>query len=164
MNRFAVLLLIVFSGWLRESCAQQLQRTVVSASGNSSTVSGYSLSATVGQAVYTTGVSGNYFITQGFQQPSLIIITEPSYQDAADAYPNPVGDELTIKFYVNKVKKYTVEIFSVMGNLVHTENFYSLEGIEKRYIDFSEIPRGVYFIHIFSDNKIVNRIIKIEKM
>jgi len=156
--------MIVFACWLRESRAQQLQRAVVSADGNSGTVSGYSLSATVGQAVYTTGTSTNYYITQGFQQPSLITIIEPSYQDAADAYPNPVGNELTVKFYVNKVKKYTIEIFSVMGNLVHTENFYNLEGIEKHYIDFSEIPRGLYFIHIFSDNKIVNRVIKIEKM
>lgn len=164
MNRFAVLLLIMLSGWLRESCAQQLQRAVVSLDGNCSTVSGYSISATVGQASYTTGSSSNYFITQGFQQPSLITIHEPSYQDAADAYPNPVGDELTVKFYVNRVKKYTVEIFSVMGNLVHTENFYNLEGIEKHYIDFSGIPRGLYIIHIFSDNKIVNRVIKIEKM
>ncbi|UCG28339.1 MAG: hypothetical protein JSV24_02975, partial [Bacteroidales bacterium] len=49
--------------------AQQLSPTVVSSGGSYSSAGGYSISATIGEIAVTTLQSGNYTLTQGFQQP-----------------------------------------------------------------------------------------------
>ena len=76
-SQLVILLLIIVS----TAYSQQVSRYVVSSGGNYSTVSGISLSSTIGEPMITTLETASLILTQGFQQPGIesptIVIDNP---------------------------------------------------------------------------------------
>lgn len=70
-------------------------------------------------------------------------------------YPNPASDHINIKTKINN--PYTVELFSITGSKVITEN----SGAFMKNISLANIPQGIYLLKItHSGTSTISRIIK----
>jgi hypothetical protein len=65
-------------------------------------------------------------------------------------YPNPVSDELLIQPSSNTEEGYTLEMYSVKGELVKTECMEA--GITFHRIDASSLRNGIYILRLISDS------------
>ena len=84
-----ILLSITLVAFSTFSFSQQLSRYVVASGGNYSTNGGYSNSSTIGEAMISTLNSSTNTLTQGFQQPQIMLYgcTDP-LADNYDASAN----------------------------------------------------------------------------
>lgn len=75
---------------------------------------------------------------------------------SANLFPNPVADRLQI--IVPDAHAFNIEVFDGIGNLVLTK---AVTDSGSRYVDFSTLSQGVYFVKISNgDSKQVKRIVK----
>lgn len=150
---------------------QQISRSVISILGKGTSTDRYYLNQTAGESF--TGTSDYGFrlevLTQGFQQPTLIDIRNPNGDDrydAIDVYPNPVTRsshyQLTVSFRINELLDYIVEIYDTQGRRVYYDELKGLYSQEIN-LDLSEFRQSIYFVHVFSENRKMDRFFKIEK-
>lgn len=136
------------------------QNTV--ATGGDLTGAGGSVSYTVGQIDHTSKSSTSGIITEGVQQPYEIVvvtgITNTTVQLLINAYPNPVVDQLVLTIDQTDLNKVFYQLMDVAGKLI-SEKQVSTSRTE---IQFKELPQGIYFIKVVSDNKEV-KVFKIIK-
>jgi hypothetical protein len=72
-------------------------------------------------------------------------------EDVISYYPNPVQQELYLKWeLVNDNKVTAIQVFSVTGILLKT--FPSLESANDQIINFQEYPTGNYFLEMMYTN------------
>ncbi len=146
--------------------AQSISRSVTSITGSAVAENGYSLSYTAGEAVSSTLFANMHFLTQGFQQPSLINkdpSTPPDLFDAVDVFPNPVAGELTISFRIRELTTYHVNVYDARGRLLIAKKYEKLTSQDK-HLDFSGFSKGLYFVHVYSSIRKMDRVFKIEKL
>ncbi|MFW5820603.1 MAG: T9SS type A sorting domain-containing protein [Bacteroidota bacterium] len=149
--------------------AQSLNRSLIAITGSEVNNSGFYLNQSIGEAFNGTDFANFHFITQGFQQPSLINkggTAPPEAMDAIDVYPNPVSshvnDLLTVSFRIKELTHYYIDVYDVRGaKIMH----YNLENMSSQDIklDFSNSGQGIYFVHVYSSNRKMDRHFKIEK-
>ncbi len=147
------------------SGAQSISRAVITIAGTTSTESGRYISWSAGEPVVSTGFANMHFLTQGFQQPSLINpgLSLPEDIDAVDVFPNPVARELTVSFRIRELTTYFVNIYDVTGRLLLAKKFENLSSQDK-YLDFSAFSKGLFFVHVYSSERKMDRVFKIEKL
>jgi hypothetical protein len=167
--RFSVFIFILFiSVHSSDADAQKISRRLISVAGLSHTSAGnYYLSYSVGESVAVSSTRNSYTLTQGFQQPSLILketVLKPSL-DEVRVYPNPVINDLIIKFDVKDIRNYRIEVSSINGRTMIIKDIDFDESLfwdEK--IDFSEFAQGVYLVHVHSKNKRIDKKFSIIKI
>jgi hypothetical protein len=146
--------------------SQSLIRCVISVTGNTTVENNGRLSYSAGEAITGSLISPANGITQGFQQPSLLNLDADNVIvgiNAVEVYPNPVLKNLTILFNIRNAKLLNVDLISSQGTLLKQDQFYVTESgwID---IDMENFPCGLYLIHIYSMDKVIDRVFKIEKM
>jgi hypothetical protein len=158
------LLVLLFSG--TNAFTQQLSHQVfLSAAGVSSSL-GITYSQTIGETAVELFSSTDYVLTQGFQQPRLILLPgNPPKGNGINAYPNPVVDFVNVEFFGEKARAFRITVININGTIVYTEDL----NFGERYWHLQEIPvtslaRGLYFIRVVSTDGVISRSFKIEKM
>ncbi len=159
---FALLLLplIIYS--------QSLTRSVICITGNSSLENEGRVSYSIGEAVVQTNLSNDppfYTLTQGFQQPALIntYSTERLGINAVEVFPNPVQSDLTILFNTQTDKELNIVFFTSSGVLLYRDAI-QISDSGSILINMEQFAFGFYLLHVYSDDKLLDRIFKIEKM
>ena len=61
-------------------------------------------------------------------------------------YPNPMVDRLNLRFYVPASQELNVQLQNVLGEVVFKTHYELSEEIERRTIDVSDLPSGVYYL------------------
>jgi hypothetical protein len=145
---------------------QSLTRSVISVTGNTSIENNGVLSYSAGETI--TGsvgcITGD--LTQGFQQPSLLYLKDDNSQEginAVEVFPNPVIKNLTILFTIRTSKVLHVDMVSGNGIIYKTEQFNVSES-GKIVIEMGDFPCGLFLFHIYSTEKVIDRVFKIEKI
>lgn len=118
-------------------------------------------SATVNQILKSFGAD---FGGKIFQQFTVgLTSSTPDYilsdQLAMYVYPNPSNGMVNIDVNMTKRDNGVIEVYDVYGKKVYTHNYYNLtaESIE---VDFSGLPKGVYFVTLNTgDQQVVRRLI-----
>lgn len=153
------LLFLLLCPW---AASQSLVPTLMGTTGDFKTA-GYSLSYSVGELSVTTLSGGDYFLTQGFQQPDSVftIIGGPQ---TIEAFPNPVSTNLTINIFIEESPEFWVEIYNIKGSKVYQEKYTGVYYGSRKKIDFQEFPKGLYFVKIYSTNGKSMEKFKIVKM
>jgi len=165
MRLFLFLFIVIPGGSIY---AQMLTPKVVVSGGNFTSNGGYSISSTVGESMVQTFSSSGFYLTQGFQQPSLFIGNKREENNSGtciEAYPNPVKDQLILEIVAGEINEFFVEIYTLTGLKLQThllKNLLSATNIKK--LDFSGYAKGTYIVHIFCPDKQINRVFIIEKM
>jgi hypothetical protein len=165
VKRIISSILIVISG-ITYSYSQSLTPTVIASAGNYYENGNLSLSYTLGELAVSTLSNANLILTQGFQQPSLIInsVNNPGQIDwSIIAYPNPVADYLNVSFNFNDNQDIVLELSDITGKKVYLERYNNLIGIEEKSINFSNLKSGIYILSIYNPQKTLIRTVKIQK-
>jgi len=146
--------------------SQSLSRALISVTGNTSEQTDGLLSFSVGEAITGSLINPVNGVTQGFQQPSLLNKSDPGIiigLNAVEAFPNPVLEELTILFNIRSSKLLHLELYSSRGTLVYAENFSVSESGSIK-VNMRNYPCGLYLLYVYSTEKVIDRMFKIEKM
>src|ERR1035437_2365203 len=159
-----VLILLLLSSWANGFSQQLSQQVLVPAAGLA-TNGLINYSQTVGETAVET-ISAGFILTQGFQQPRIKVSSDITPEGTGvDVYPNPATDFINIKLYGDVARNFRIEIINISGTIVSSTK---MDFITKYYyvqqIDVSRLSLGFYFVRVSSDDTIIKRIFKIEKM
>ena len=159
-----VLILLLFS-WAN-GFSQQLSHQVLVPAAGLTTTGALSYSQTIGETATEIISSSGFVFTQGFQQPGMKISPEnPPEGNGVDVYPNPATDFISIKLFGDVPRKFKIDIINITGTVVSS---LTLNFIDKYYliqpIDVAKLKYGFYFVRVVSDDGIISRTFKIEKM
>jgi hypothetical protein len=72
-------------------------------------------------------------------------------------YPNPASDMINIELKNPERQEIKIELLSSTGKIVHKINEIMSSGNVKKSIDLTNIPDGIYFLRILSDQETINR-------
>ena len=87
-------------------------------------------------------------------------LKEVGLANGLDIYPNPTSNQLFVKLKLNETVKADIKILSLTGKLLLERTNVSL-GNNIEEFDMSELPKGVYFIQIDTEeDRVVQKIIK----
>lgn len=133
---------------------QIFELEVVSSTGGSGTIPGYSLDWTVGEVEIEMYTSASNTLTQGFHQPAYCVgqvsIREWDLLNL-NAYPNPVSNELYLEIsdYNEEVE---IQISNLLGQVLRTK---SSLGNAPLKIDMTELAAGKYILSILSETEVI---------
>jgi len=148
-----VIIVISISGLVK---SQTINQELISSGGNSFNNSNYQLDWSIGESVTETCNTGDYLLTQGFHQNTLdvTIIENLASEINLTVYPNPANDFILISF--NDEKFYLKQ--GVILTLIDSEG----KILQKKRISnnieqfsFSTYAKGIYFINISNENRII---------
>ena len=88
-------------------------------------------------------------------------IEDATFQNEIEVYPNPIKDQLTIKFNQNENESYSISITDIMGRILISQTL-PLKHVNQEFtLNTSILPRGNYILKINSaTNSYVQKIIK----
>ena len=96
-----------------------------------------------------------------FEYSNTIFIKNEHIQKWSDEnltlFPNPINDQLTIKFYTLKSLNMDINIYNVLGQLVMKKTVLATEGNNQYDFDSSILPTGYYFLNIQLDTQAINK-------
>jgi hypothetical protein len=159
-----LILLLLFSSTY--SFSQKLSHEVSVPAAGLVTVGAINYSQTIGETATETISASGYILTQGFHQPGIRILTDiPREGNGVEVFPNPATDIINIKLFGDDARSFTIELINITGIIVSTmkidftSKYYYIQAIE-----VSRLTIGFYFVRVTSDDGIINRVFKIEKM
>jgi Secretion system C-terminal sorting domain len=107
-----------------------------------------------------------YQFTQGFQQPVIKNIEEAVPPGSGvKVYPNPATDFITVELFGEAARTFRVEIINSAG--VITDSFRKECGNNfwlKDPLNIEHLKRGFYIVRVISEDGLISRSFKIEKM
>ena len=68
-------------------------------------------------------------------------------------YPNPANNSLNISFTLQGANEITLDLIDATGRIIRSKNISSTTGTYNEYFDLSSAARGVYSVHVLSNNK-----------
>jgi hypothetical protein len=159
-----VLILLLFS-WAN-GFSQQLSHQVLVPAAGLTTTGALSYSQTIGETATEIISNSGFVFTQGFQQPGVKISPENSPEGSGvDVYPNPARDFISIKLFGDVPRKFKIDIINITGTVVSS---LTLNFIDKYFLiqpmEVTNLKYGFYFVRVASDDGIISRTFKIEKM
>jgi len=133
------------------SFSQELNSQLISSSGKSFKNTNFQLDWSIGETVTETYSSVTNVITQGFHQNTYSISKVEDLLDGIDinVYPNPTQNFVFINLNQNENKVDVIVLTDIQGKII--QNKKVTKDIEK--IEFSNYPRGIYFLKISQTNK-----------
>ena len=146
---------------------QSLSPTVVATAGGYFDNGTVSLSFTVGEIAITTLTGGDLILTQGFQQPFELDVTGVDDNQpinwSVKTYPNPVQDNLNIRFTIKNPQDFTVVIMDITGKKVLVKEYMRVQPGEVKEVDMQNYHAGIYMISVTSQDQKVRRVYKVSK-
>jgi hypothetical protein len=165
MRRIAIaigLIIVPLTGIL----SQQVSHQVIVPVAGIISGSKISYSQTVGEtAVEIMGCSA-YLFTQGFQQPCMIFSNETRPAgNGVRVYPNPVSDYVVVEFFGETSRAFRIDLIDITGTvaLSKRETFDDQYWYRER-LEIGQLIRGFYLVRIKSDDGMIDRSFKIEKI
>lgn len=142
MNR----LFLIFSGLAlcASSFAQTLSPTVVASAGKSFTGVNVDLVFTLGEVATSSLSAGGDFLSQGFNQPNIVITSLEQFQEnySIVVYPNPIEQFVTVEMAVDEWAE--LWMFDALGQ----EVFYPVQFTRKTILDLRSLSDGPYLMRI----------------
>lgn len=133
--------------------AQSVSPDVIGSSGEVSQVGATSISWTIGEPLTETITGGGNQITQGFHQPSyLLVALDNPLTDhlKIDVFPNPATERVFLEFERGENSPLQIDLVSINGQIIAKKR--SLELSDKLEFDLSGLSIGTYFLHIKSES------------
>jgi hypothetical protein len=146
--------------------SQQLSHQVLVPVAGVSSNSTISYSQTIGETAVEIISSSEYTFTQGFQQPCIKFSKEaPPPGNGVKVYPNPVTDILNIELFGEEARTFKIELITISGTIVKSEKIvFSGPYWKLQEIAVDSFSKGLFFVRIISDDGVINRTFKIDKM
>jgi len=146
--------------------SQTLTLKAIASGGDFAEYDNFTISYTIGEcAIQTSPQIGLIQFTEGFQQGEIIIPVDTL--PIVSVYPNPVTDKTDGILYVNLPYKdgisgYYISIYSLQGKIIMSRNSDTSVSCQRERLNFSVLPRGLFFVKVQSSDGTVSRTFKIE--
>ncbi len=165
MKGFKILGLFFLVSWTNVFTQQLSHQVLVPLAGLYSD-GNISYSQTVGETAVEIISCSDYIFTQGFQQPLVKVSSETHPEgNGIKIYPNPVTDYVTIELYGESARTFRIDFINLAGRVVRSsrvefsDNFWF-----KEPQNIKNLISGFYLIRIKSEDGMINRTFKIEKI
>jgi hypothetical protein len=160
-----VLILLLLVSWGNAFSQQLSHQVLVSVAGITSTTS-INYSQTIGETAVEIIGCTEYTFTQGFQQPGIKFSKEnPPPGNGVKVYPNPISDFVNVELFGSASRAFRIDIINISGTIVRTEKIdFTGPYWHVQQFAFDELSRGLYFVRIVSDDGLISRTFKIDKM
>ncbi|MEN8156986.1 MAG: T9SS type A sorting domain-containing protein [Bacteroidota bacterium] len=132
-----------------------LAPSVISSGGGYFEDDNLSISWTLGELAVTTLSGGDLILTQGFQQPfnTGVGITEIEMDWQISVYPNPVIDELYIRFDISDPGDFLIEVQDVTGRLITQKQHDQVKPGDIVLLGTSHYTPGIYFLKVLNGDR-----------
>ena len=143
-------LILILTILISQTKAQSISSSLLCSGGDMFKFTGIQIEWTLGDLA--TGSYGT--ITEGFLQGSsthrsgVDEMARASSTSGLSAYPNPFNDGVQIQVS-NHTGTIKVEVFDVLGKLVHTSNNFEIGS----FMNLSQLQSGVYFVTAIANDK-----------
>lgn len=150
--------------------AQQIEKQVISSTGNDVSTGFYKISQTVGESVIETFTSGSFILGQGFQQvteggDTAISIKEIDLIVDYKLYPNPTKDVVNLELVLNNSNSDVfISLYDIQGRIIISKTL-KLENNDKQQIQFSLMneSNGIYFLKMSNTEGTLAKTLEIQK-
>lgn len=150
---FTIIIVLLITTQL--TAQPSIERQVVASTGGTWSNGSFNLDYTVGDFVVTTINNTTNYLTQGFQQPTVLTISikeHPKSNMDISVYPNPSTDYLNIKI-INTSGNISIVLFDVTGQRMFTKEYSNASAELFTTIDMKHYATGTYYLRIInSDN------------
>ena len=143
----ALLSLIIFCSTLSFS-QLNISRDVVASSGSEISNSNLQISYTIGETFTANLTTTTTNFAMGFQQGDLFVasVNETEKNDEFLLYPNPAGEQITLKTNLNS--SFIYNVYDISGRIVMSGNGSGSSLI----LNLSSIVTGKYFIEYIPES------------
>jgi hypothetical protein len=143
-----------------------LAPSVVASGGGSYEGENFSISWTIGEVAVTTLTGGDLILTQGFQQPfdSNVGIGDKGVNWGISVYPNPVADELRVRFDTEGPGDFITELQDVTGRLISQQQHSQVFPGDVILINTSGYTSGIYFLKVLTPDRRQVQVTSIRKL
>ncbi len=149
--KYIFILSILISSVSILSAQVQLERQIISPAGQLYEGNESQISATMGEAIVNTAISGSFVITQGFQQTFDSGTTSAADVQRINAdfllYPNPTSDYISVTVSAEEELEIVIRLQDMLGNQLATRVFQQQNQLTAKF-DVSDLPAGSYIVSI----------------
>lgn len=149
----------------------KLDRYVIAASGNDTTVGNLSISYTVGElaAITTvTSLNGTLILTQGFQQHDDILLDVDDDLKIILDYsiaPNPFQRYVNVKLSTDQPIELELAVYNLLGQETPIPSqIHRVAGVWETQFDLEKVPEGYYMLALKNKDGAVLRTFNIQKV
>lgn len=143
--------------------AQALSSEVITSAGSGFSNSVCSLNWTMGEPISETEIYATNSLTQGFQQPTSIIVTSVNNQSKqggdVSVFPNPSSASVFIQNN-DQGKTLNVELMNMSGKEIFKKTITD----KQEQFDLSEFSNGIYFLRVYNTDNQLIQTLKIDKI
>lgn len=167
MNKTYSLTIFLLALISKVALSQSLAPSLMASSGNYGVHPQYSISYSIGELAVTTCYNSGNYITQGFQQSYAVTQlpgTDTVRFQLVQVNPNPAIENLNIDFFVSESNHFIVEIFNLKGSKIKQITYSEITYGNRKSLNVSNIPKGLYFVHVNSTDGKISEMFKIVKM
>ena len=129
--------------------------SVVAAGGNYRQGESFSISWTIGDIAVSTLTGETLILTQGFHQPTIngTGVDRKKFLGNIFVYPNPVKDELFIRFEILNRSDYLLEIQDITGRILLQKQYKQVA--PEDLIRITSLPHspGIYFLKLTATHR-----------
>lgn len=152
MNKLSWIFLVFGLGPTLLLAQIEIAPSVMASSGAYGQNENFSISWTLGEIAISTLHGENMILTQGFQQALDfgVGIQKNEIDWTISVYPNPVHNELNIRFDLRESKDFLLEIQDVTGRILMLEPHENVNPGDLVIINTSDFVSGVYFLRILT--------------
>jgi hypothetical protein len=164
IRRFIIMFVMVLIA--TSAFSQELSHMVMVPAAGIITSGSVDLSQTIGETAVEIFSLQDFSITQGFQQPSVVLTTGTQPEGTgAKVYPSPVSEDLTIELYGETARSFVITIVNIYGSAVRNIELNFTGPYWYKHVEpIGDLASGLYLVNIVSRDKVVRRTMKIEKM
>lgn len=158
-----IILLLVPGGI---AISQQLSNQVLVPAAGIAVTGAVNYSQTIGETAIEIIGCTDYTFTQGFQQPGMKLSKEnqPS-GNGIKVYPNPVTDFISVEFFGDVSRTFRIELINISGTIVRTDKMVFAEPFWRvQQFPVEQLSKGLFFVRVRSDDGVISRTFKIDKM
>ncbi len=158
-----VLLLLILA--VKMDGQPSISMQVIASAGGYSAGEAGSISWTMGETFTATHSAGDFFITEGFQQPDLSHTVSAKIPENKDfhikVYPNPAIDYVRVEWNTKTESDIHVELYDLTGRRIsHKKSDNEVSYIQ---LDLQSVQRSAYLIKVYSDDRQFSRTFRIIK-
>ncbi len=103
---------------------------------------------TSNKTIRGAGWDASYTVTVGTNDQNAF--------EALSLFPNPTDGKLNIHFTMNEIQSVRIEILSMKGETVFSQNFGNFKGSFDKQVDLSYLAKGIYILRLISDKGTTN--------
>lgn len=143
-----------------------LDRSVIAAGGAYAENETISLSWTLGELATSTLSGEGLILTQGFQQ-AMTVGTGLESKEAewsVSVYPNPVNEELRVRFNIQHSEGFFIEIQDVTGRVIYQTQHMLVQAGDEVILNTSGYSTGIYFLKVLSSDRQHQQVTSLRKL